>query len=185
MRKSLIILLFVGALCFNKAYAAKLNPPAKTKFAATAFGADSVTSESILQFAESLLGIRYRTASSSPKHGFDCSGFVSYVFRNFNFIVPRSSCEFAKVGVKIRLEDALPGDIILFTGTKKHTRKIGHMGIVWSTVGDDFKFIHSSSGKKHGVTISSLDATYKRRFVEVIRLLKPNTSQGAIQQALL
>jgi murein DD-endopeptidase / murein LD-carboxypeptidase len=138
------------------------------------FGTDSVSADTLLNFAQSLIGTRYRSATSDPAIGFDCSGFVSYVFKNFNFNVPRSSCEFINVGEKIRFEDARPGDIILFTGTKKHTRKIGHVGIVLYNGSDEFKFIHSTSGKEHGVTITAMDATYRRRFVQIIRLLKTN-----------
>jgi len=45
---------------------------------------------------------------------------------------------------------------------------------VVSNIGDDFKFIHSTSGKEHGVTITEMDSTYKRRFVQVVRLIKPD-----------
>jgi cell wall-associated NlpC family hydrolase len=135
---------------------------------------DSVSADSILQFAQSLIGTRYRSATSDPSIGFDCSGFVSYVFKSFNFNVPRSSCEFINIGEKVRLEDAKPGDIILFTGMKKHTRRIGHVGIVFCNNGDDFQFIHSTSGKEHGVTITAMDKLYRRRFVQIIRILKLN-----------
>ena len=73
------------------------------------------------------------------------------------------------------MEDAKPGDVILFTGTRTHhPHSIGHVGIVFSNDGDGLKFIHSTSGKEYGVTISSMDDTYKRRFVQVVRLLKQN-----------
>lgn len=139
---------------------------------------DSVSSDILLSFAQTLLGVRYRAASSDPVRGFDCSGFVSYVFKKFNFVVPRSSGEFANVGEKIKLEDAKPGDVILFTGTKTHhPHSIGHIGIVFSNEDGQLKFIHSTSGKEHGVTISAMEDTYKRRFVEVVRLLKQDISQ--------
>jgi len=48
------------------------------------------------------------------------------------------------------------------------------VGIVLCNEGDDFEFIHSTSGKEHGVTITAMDQTYRRRFVTVIRLLKMN-----------
>jgi len=133
---------------------------------------DSVSSDSLLAFARSLMGIRYRAGSASPSNGFDCSGFVSYVFKSFNFDVPRSSSDFATIGQTISLENARPGDIILFTGTKSHhLHSIGHVGIVCCNEGG-LTFIHSTSGKEHGVTISEFDDTYKRRFVQVVRLLK-------------
>jgi cell wall-associated NlpC family hydrolase len=175
MRKTLtlIILLCVSTVFLNTANAAKFRPHHKTLIGKV-FDTDNISPDSILRFAENLIGTRYRSASSDPLRGFDCSGFVSYVFKAFNLMVPRSSYEFINVGEKIRLEDAKPGDIILFTGTKRHTRKIGHIGIVWCNENDEFKFIHSTSGKEHGVTITAMDNTYKRRFVQVIRLLKQN-----------
>jgi cell wall-associated NlpC family hydrolase len=162
---------FVSA---STAYAGKTHKPNKAKSAKITLGTDSVSADSLLQFAESLIGTRYRPKASDPLHGFDCSGFVSYVFKKFKFDVPRSSCEFISIGEKVKLEDAKPGDIILFTGTKKHTRKIGHIGIVVCNCSDDFKFIQSTSGKEHCVTISSMDENYRRRFVQIIRLLKRN-----------
>ncbi|WP_214225620.1 C40 family peptidase [Pedobacter sp. B4-66] len=126
----------------------------------------------LLEFAKSMLGIRYRTASSSPNRGFDCSGFVNYVFSNFGFKVPRSSREFATSGEAKKLEEAKIGDVILFTGTNSRSRTPGHVGIIYSIDGDEIKFIHSSSGNKRGVTITSLDeGFYKKRFIKVISIL--------------
>lgn len=126
----------------------------------------------LLEFAKSMLGIRYRSASSSPSRGFDCSGFVNYVFSNFGFKVPRSSREFATSGEAKRLEDAKIGDVILFTGTNSRSRTPGHVGIIYSINGDEIKFIHSSSGNAKGVTISSLDeGFYKKRFLKVVSIL--------------
>jgi lipoprotein Spr len=126
----------------------------------------------LLEFAKSMLGIRYRTASSNPSRGFDCSGFVNYVFSNFGFKVPRSSREFATSGEAKKLEDAKIGDVILFTGTNSRSRTPGHVGIIYSIDGDEVKFIHSSSGGAKGVTISSLeDGFYKKRFLKVVSIL--------------
>lgn len=132
----------------------------------------STTPGSLLEFAKSLLGVRYRVASSSPTRGFDCSGFVNYVFSNFGFKVPRSSREFATSGESKKLEDARIGDVIVFTGTNSKVRTPGHVGIVYSISGDEIKFIHSSSGNAHGVTISSLnEGFYQKRFLKVIGFL--------------
>ncbi|MEO6632990.1 MAG: C40 family peptidase [Mucilaginibacter sp.] len=137
------------------------------------FGTDSVSANNIINFAQNLIGIRYRSATSDPDRGFDCSGFVSYVFKNFNFNVPRSSGEFIDVGEKVTYDDAKPGDIVIFT-SPTNSHRIGHVGIVYSNNGGEFKFIHSTSGKEHGVTITTMDDTYKMRFVQVVRLLKRN-----------
>lgn len=126
----------------------------------------------LLEFAKSMLGIRYRTASSSPSKGFDCSGFVNYVFSNFGFKVPRSSRAFASSGETKKLEDAKIGDVILFTGTNSSVRTPGHVGIIYSIDGEEVKFIHSSSGRSKGVTISSLEeGFYKKRFIKVVSIL--------------
>lgn len=180
MIKYLIISVFIflgcTALSANMAYAGKINKGYKAKSTNpnSNINTDAVCADDLLLFAQSLIGTRYRSASSSPEHGFDCSGFVSYVFKNFNFAVPRSSCEFISVGEKVQLEDAKPGDIILFTGTSKRSRRIGHVAIVMTNDNNDVTFIHSTSGKEHGVTITAMDKRYKHRFVQIIRLLKQN-----------
>lgn len=166
----------LAAALANPAYAGKIRHHYKSHrihYSHYSLNTDSITGDSIIQFARTLIGVRYRTAMSDPLQGFDCSGFVSYVFKNFNFSVPRSSPEFINIGEKIRLDDAKPGDIILFTSPTRHHR-IGHVGIVLCNEGDDFEFIHSTSGKEHGVTITAMDDTYRRRFVQVIRILKSN-----------
>lgn len=134
--------------------------------------ANTTSPNRLLEFARSMLGIRYRSASSSPSRGFDCSGFVNYVFSNFGFKVPRSSREFATSGETKKIEDAKIGDVILFTGTNSRSRTPGHVGIIYSIDGDEIKFIHSSSGNKKGVTITSLDeGFYKKRFIKVVSIL--------------
>lgn len=125
----------------------------------------------IVAFARRLLGVLYKYGGSNPKLGFDCSGFVNYVFKNFHFPVPRSSSAFSKRGQKVSLEEACPGDLILFRGTNPRVRSIGHIGIIISNIGEPLKFIHASSGKSQCVTETSLDARYQKRFVKVIRIL--------------
>jgi lipoprotein Spr len=169
-RITLSLFLVLAATLFCAAHVCRSTFSPKT-YLSTYSPTDSVSASSILDFAQSLIGTIYRSRSADPSRGFDCSGFVSYVFKKFNFNVPRSSYDFINIGKKIKLEDALPGDIILFTGTKKHTRRIGHIAIVYSNDNGDFKFIHSTSGKEHGVTITEMDQSYKHRFVQVIRLL--------------
>lgn len=179
MKKYLIVfaMMLASAACFafDTAHPHKHRAPRKAYSATRFTGTDSVMADDVLLFAQTLIGTRYRTASSSPLHGFDCSGFVSYVFKSFNFDVPRSSCEFIGIGQKIAFADARPGDVILFTGTSKRSRRIGHIGIVMSNDPDsELTFIHSTSGKEHGVTITTMDKRYHQRFVQIIRLLKQN-----------
>lgn len=132
----------------------------------------NVTPDQLVEFARSLLGTPYRYASIDPASGFDCSGFITYVFNHFNIKVPRSSIDFTNVGVKILPANSRVGDIILFTGTDSTNKSVGHMGIIVSNQKDSIQFIHSSSGKANGVVISPLATYYKSRFVKVIRVFK-------------
>ena len=129
-----------------------------------------VTGRQLVDFAKTLFGIRYKYASSDPVEGFDCSGFITYVFNHFNILVPRSSVDFTYTGKEVEVQNAKEGDLILFTGTIDSIRIVRHMGIVTQNV-DTLKFIHSTSGKANGVTVSFLTDHYKQRFVKVIRVL--------------
>lgn len=126
--------------------------------------------DSIVEFGKSLIGTPYLYGSSDPSKGFDCSGFITYVFNHFNIAVPRSSVDFTNVGEEIPVQVARPGDLILFTGTDSTLRVVGHMGIVESNNADSLFFLHSTSGKAYGVTVSPLKGYYKSRFVKVIRV---------------
>jgi lipoprotein Spr len=125
----------------------------------------------LVNFARTLIGIPYRYASSNPDKGFDCSGFVNYVFENFGFKVPRSSGAFPEAGTPVDLENAKVGDVLIFTGTNPKIRKIGHVGIIYAINGDEIQFIHASSGKAHGVTITDMNAYYKSRFMKAVSIL--------------
>ncbi len=128
------------------------------------------TPSELLAFAQTQVGIPYKYASIDPKVGFDCSGFVTYVFNHFNIRVPRSSVDFTHVGKEINVGKARPGDLILFTGTDSTIRVVGHMGIVMSNRDGNLLFIHSSSGKAKGVVITPMERYYLSRFVKVIRV---------------
>jgi cell wall-associated NlpC family hydrolase len=133
---------------------------------------ETIQPDSLIAFAQTLIGTPYLYACTDPRKGFDCSGFVTYVFNHFNISIPRSSVDFTHFGKEISIEKAKPGDLILFTGTDSSDLIVGHMGIVESTKGDTLRFIHSTSGKAKGVVISPLGDYYKKRFVKVIRVFR-------------
>lgn len=107
--------------------------------------------EQIVAFAEQFLGTPYVWAGSSPS-GFDCSGFVSYVFKNFGYTVNRTAASMYSNGVAVDKSELQIGDAVFFASSSE---SIGHVGIY---IGDG-EFIHSSSGCGY-VTISGLDETY-------------------------
>lgn len=110
--------------------------------------------EQIVDFAEQFLGTPYVWAGSSPS-GFDCSGFVSYVFKNFGYTVNRTAASMYTNGVAVDKSELQIGDAVFFASSSE---SIGHVGIY---IGDG-EFIHSSSGCGY-VTISGLDESYYSR----------------------
>jgi cell wall-associated NlpC family hydrolase len=129
--------------------------------------------QQLVNFAKTLMGVPYLYGSTDPAKGFDCSGFITYVFKHFNIAVPRSSIDFTNVGKEVSAAQAKAGDLVLFTGTDSTERFIGHMVIVVSNT-DSLRFIHSTSGKKYGVTITSLNNYYQGRYVKTIRVFPQN-----------
>jgi hypothetical protein len=128
-----------------------------------------VTPYELVGFAKTLVGIPYKFASTDPSNGFDCSGFITFVFNRFDIEVPRSSVGFTNIGKEIELQNAREGDLILFTGTVDSIRIVGHMGIVTENT-DTLKFIHSTSGRAYAVTVSNFTNHYKKRFIKVARV---------------
>lgn len=124
----------------------------------------------LVNYAKTLIGVPYLYASSDPQKGFDCSGFITYVFNHFNIAVPRSSVDFTNVKHEVPLEQSASGDLILFTGTDSTIRTVGHMGIITENNPGKVQFIHSTSGKQYGVTITPLERYYMGRFIKVIRV---------------
>ena len=134
---------------------------------------DSLVDRSaLIAFAKKYLGTPYRTAGSNPKKGFDCSGFVNFVFRNFMINLPRSSREFKSIGTSLKPEEFKEGDVVVFYSFRNKAR-IGHVGIICEANGMQSKFIHSASGQHKGIMISSLNAAmYAKRFFRGIDVLE-------------
>lgn len=124
--------------------------------------------DSLIQYAYTFIGDRYRRGGTGTK-GFDCSGYTMTVFKHFNIKLPHTSAGQGLVGVSVPKQNIRKGDLILFKGRSRKSRRIGHVGIVISEKGEPVRFIHSSTSE--GVRIDRLDYLYyKRRFVKAVRL---------------
>lgn len=131
----------------------------------------SVNREKLISFAKQFLGTPYRPAGSNPKKGFDCSGFVNFVFRNFMINVPRSSTGFKSMGKSLKPEEFKEGDVVVFYSFRNKAR-IGHVGIICEANGMQSKFIHSASGQRKGIMINSLNAAmYAKRFFRCVNVI--------------
>lgn len=133
---------------------------------------DTVTADTIVNYAEKHLGTTYTWGGTSPTRGFDCSGLVYHVFQKFDIDVPRSSRSYNDFGKEIPIDSARAGDLILFTGTNPTDRCVGHLGIVKSNKKGKLHFIHSSSSQKHyGVCITEYYGSgYPKRFIKIVRV---------------
>lgn len=107
----------------------------------------------VLDLANRLRDIRYKRGGREPSTGFDCSGFVGYVFRQgVGTELPNTSAAQFRVGQKIARGDLRSGDLVFFRTAGK---RISHVGIY---VGDG-EFIHApSTGKR--VSVSRLSTPY-------------------------
>jgi cell wall-associated NlpC family hydrolase len=127
-----------------------------------------VLADSILERGMSLIGTRYRFGGTSES-GFDCSGFIGYLFREeAGMNLPRSTREMINVDAPLVARNKLkPGDLLFFA-TNGRRGRVSHAGIY---LGDD-QFIHSSSRKSGGVRVDSLgDSYWSKTFIEAKRAL--------------
>lgn len=125
--------------------------------------------DSIVEYGMNFLGTPYVTAGNGEE-GFDCSGYIYFVFQHFDIEVPRSTAEYENFGTEIQIENVQKGDLLLFLSPTRDT--IGHIGIVSSANGNESDFIHATSGSEMKVVITNLsNQGYTRRFVKAIRVL--------------
>jgi len=114
----------------------------------------------IVDYAKKFLGVKYVYGGSTPK-GFDCSGFVCYVYSHFGITLERASRDMGRKGKTVSKSDLKPGDLVFFD-TNGGLNGINHVGIY---IGNN-QFIHASSASTKKVTINSLsDAYYSKRFM--------------------
>jgi cell wall-associated NlpC family hydrolase len=124
--------------------------------------------DSLLERGLELVGTPYRYGGSSIRSGFDCSGFVGYLFREEAGIeLPRSTREMIHLDAPKVARNALePGDILFFNDRGRG--RVSHAGIYLG----DGQFIHSSSRRSGGVRIDSLsDRYWGASFLQAKRLL--------------
>ncbi|HZA98952.1 MAG TPA: C40 family peptidase [Gemmatimonadales bacterium] len=131
--------------------------------------AASASAAGVLATAKRYVGTRYRYGGESPTSGFDCSGFVQYVFSRNGITLPRTSRLQASAGESVprAMKSLVPGDLLLFASTG---RRVDHVAIY---VGDN-RILHSSAGAG-GVVYDDLDTPrgkwYLKRHVASRRVL--------------
>lgn len=125
-----------------------------TPFSAKANSGDTclLTCEEVLAFSivtqsKEYLGASYRSGGCNPD-GFDCSGFVNFLFKNHKIPIQRSSSAIASsiAGDPVTLDEAKPGDLLFFNGRYAGTTKVGHVAMVSSNKDGVLLMVHSTNG---------------------------------------
>lgn len=123
--------------------------------AAPSRSGESVNNARVLEIAARYLGTPYRYGGQAPG-GFDCSGFVKYVYGQVGIELPRTAASQYGLGTEVSREQLIPGDLVFF---RCGGGAIDHVGIY----SGNNQFIHSSSPRSGGVIYSSMSESYYAR----------------------
>ena len=159
-------------VAFQKQYklqtSGKLDSKTYNKLLWTAFTKEGITGiqgRDIVQSASRYKGVPYAFGGTSPK-GFDCSGYVQFIFKKANAVLPRAADEQVLKGLFVTQSQLKPGDLVFFT---TYAPGASHVGIY----AGNGNFWHTSSSK--GVMLSSLrDVYWKPRYYGARRVLVSN-----------
>ncbi len=170
-RKTIITALLIGVcvgVCANTGSENDIFGKSRKKHKKTTYSVDNKI-DSIIKFSRTFLGTPYRYGGSTPR-GFDCSGFMVYVFKNFSIDLPRTGTEQYHSYASVPRHNIRKGDLVFFAG-RRHGKRIGHVGMVISDTIENgrFRFIHSST--QSGIVISDSDEPYyEDRYMSACRI---------------
>ena len=130
----------------------------------------------VLVNALSLTGIKYARGGNTPETGFDCSGFVRYVFKQAaSLTLPHSALAISQIGKTVPKNDLQPGDLVFFN-TMRNT--FSHVGIY---LGNN-RFIHSPSAGGKVRVENMQDGYWSTRFSGAQRI---DADKNLIKEAVL
>lgn len=139
---------------------------------------DAVVGDVLLQ-AMSLMGIAYRFGGTNPNTGFDCSGFIRYIFqRSIGVNLPRTAAEQAKIGRSVERSELKPGDILFF-----NTRGFAnsHNGLYLG----NGRFVHAPRTGKN-IEIANLGSSYwATRYNGARRVTRSNAYAGNLRDEVV
>jgi cell wall-associated NlpC family hydrolase len=153
--------MLLGALTLFSAFFLSCAPSRTVKPAPGKERAVQQEPDRLKKIVDSYLGVPYKTGGMN-RRGFDCSGFVVTVFREYSGErLPRSTRELKRVGRTVSKNDARPGDLVFVKGGMFGS--INHVGIYMG----NGAFVHASSS--HGVRYDRLDDEYYTKHFAMIR----------------
>ncbi|MEN9995044.1 MAG: hypothetical protein RL762_1701 [Bacteroidota bacterium] len=164
MKINRIFFLFLYFVC---AQVLQAQPPTTTETVQAPLPNDPQV-DAIINYAKKFLGVPYRYGGTTPS-GFDCSGFINYIFGNFGFDLVRTSYGLAELGTTVKLSEIRPGDLMFFKGSNVNSTSVGHVALVVEVTPTAIKFIHSANT---GVRIDNFNTSqyYIQRYLKTKRL---------------
>ncbi|MGB1205489.1 MAG: C40 family peptidase [Chitinophagales bacterium] len=131
-------------------------------------GNGDIDNIAVLRTAKKYMGVPYVWGGSTP-NGFDCSGFVQYVWREHGYNIPRTSKQQSAHGKNVSLNKLKAGDLVFFGDSKNN---ISHVGMISSTRGRSMKMIHASSSKGISTIDINMSNYFKKRLQNARRIAR-------------
>jgi cell wall-associated NlpC family hydrolase len=153
IRLILLVLVLVYVAAFGPGRASASGSGAKSASRSSGVGLR------VTRFARHLLGIPYRYGGSTPSTGFDCSGFVRFVYSHFGVTLPHSTYADFDLGTPISRNSLRPGDLVFFDS-------VGHVGLY---IGNG-RFIHAPHTGLRVMVSSLSESWYATRYDGARRL---------------
>ena len=151
---------------------ARANANFAMTMAAEEAASDSPLAMAMVDYASKFIGTRYRSGASGPS-AFDCSGFTSYVYKNFGNTLSRSSRTQYLEGEKVSINNVKPGDLLFFSSRGSGRGRVGHVAMVVSVDNEagTCRSIHAST--KRGVVYQNFPdgGYYQRNFIGARRII--------------
>ena len=124
--------------------------------------------QDLLLEANKHVGKPYRSGSKGPG-SFDCSGFSSYIYKQFGYSLSPSSRTQDTQGIGVNREDLREGDLVFFT-SRRSGNGVGHVGIVVSANNEtgEFSFIHAA---RTGIKVDKCQGYYANRYIGARRII--------------
>ena len=130
--------------------------------------------QDVAGWAQNYVGTKYHYAGTSPRTGFDCSGFTSYIMKEFDIKVSSSSSTQSTQGVKLPIKEAKTGDLIFFSHGG-HSKSIQHVAIVVSNDENGLFVCHATNTR--GVVVENVYESdyWKKRLLFARDVITPNS----------
>jgi len=130
----------------------------------------SASVQEVMMSALALTGTPYKFGGTSPDTGFDCSGFVRYVFQQAaNLTLPHGARALSQIGKVIPMDQLQPGDLVFYNTLKS---SFSHVGIY---IGDN-RFIHAPSAGGGVHIVNMQDEYWAKRFNGARRIDKSSVT---------